>query len=222
MAEPTVEIWARAAWAAIQLAERAGLPREELFRGLPWSARTVRTLKKVKWDDYCTLIENIGRLTGDGLEDLLESSYHDVFPELRKAFGLLVDSKPLIRFVATIANPLLVTPVMFRFEDLGGRHVRIEAQLRPGARPCEPLFRGSIGAWRGVPRHLDMPPAQVTADVLSGSHAIYDIVLPPDRTVLRRATDEARTRLDSLVRVVLGREPDGTEVHVSFDDGTAD
>jgi hypothetical protein len=221
MAEPTHEIWARAAWAAIQLSERAGLPRAELFRGLPWDATSVRALKKVKWDDYATLIENIGALAGDGLEDLLEASYHDVFPELRKAFGLLVDSKPLVRFVVTIANPLLFTPVMFELEDLGGRHVRITARLRPGARACEPFFRGSIGAWRGIPRHLDMPPAQVTAKI-SGTEGIYDLLLPPDRTAVARMKSEARSRLDSLVQMVLGREPDGTEVHISFDDGSAD
>lgn len=221
MAETVHEIWARAAWAAIQLGERAGLPREELCRGLPWTTRSVRTLKRVRWEDYCGLIENVARLTGDGLEDLLESSYHDVFPELRKAFGLLVDSKRFVRFVVTIGNPLLFTPVVHEFEDLGGRHVRITARLRPGARPCEPFFRGSIGAWRGLPRHLDMPPAQVTADI-SGTHGIYDLILPPDRTVVARVKSGARSRLDSFVRMVLGREPDGSEVHVSFDDGSAD
>jgi hypothetical protein len=100
------EVYARVVWAAIDLAELGGLPRAQLFEGLPFDATSVRALKRVAWEDYCTLVENIGRLAGDGLEDLLESSYHQVFPELRAAFGLLVDCKPLLRFMITIANPI--------------------------------------------------------------------------------------------------------------------
>jgi len=205
------EVWARVAWAAIDLAELGGISRDPLFAGLPWDARSVRELKRVQWSDYCTLCENIGKASGDGLEDLLESSYHKVFPELRAAFGALVDSKQLLRFMMTIANPIVFTPVEHVFEDLGGRRVRVIGRLRPGARGCETWFRGTIGALRGVPRHLDQPPAEVVA-AITPYEGIYDILLPPNRTLVSRA----RTTLGPAIRFVLGREPDGGVVTATF------
>jgi len=205
------EVWARVAWAAIDLADLAKVHHDQLFVGLPWNARSVRELKRVLWSDYCTLCENIGKATGDGLEDLLESSYHKVFPELRAAFGALVDSKQLLRFMMTIANPLVFTPVEHVFEDLGGRHVRVTMRLRPGARGCKTLFRGTIGAMRGIPRHLDQPAAEVIAEI-TPYEGVYEILLPPNRTLISRA----RTTLGPAIRFVLGREPDGGAVTATF------
>ena len=195
----------------MDLADLGGLPRVQLFEGLPFDATSVRTLKRVPWSDYCTLVENIGRLAGDGLEDLLEASYHQVYPELRAAFAALVDSKQLVRFMMTIANPLVFTPVEHRFEDLGDRRVRITVRLRTGARPCKAWFRGSIGAVRGLPRYLDQPPALVTAQI-APDHGTYDVTLPPSQTLLSRV----RQRIDPVVRIVLGREPDGAPIGASF------
>lgn len=201
------EVYARVVWAAIDLAQLGGLPRAHLFEGLPFDAKSARRLKRVAWSDYCTLVENIGRLAGDGLEDLLEASYHQVFPEMRAAFGMLVDCKPLLRFMMTIANPIAFQPVEHHFEDLGDRHVRVSSRLRPGARPCETWFRGTIGALRGIPRYCDQPPAHVIAQITPDS-GIYEIFLPPSRTLLSRM----RRTVAPAVRIILGREPDGTPV----------
>jgi hypothetical protein len=78
------EVWARAAWAVIDLAEMGGLPSEGLFEGAPFDATSVRKLSRVTWDEYCTLVENVGRLAGDGLDGLLEATYHQAVKTDRK------------------------------------------------------------------------------------------------------------------------------------------
>jgi DNA-binding CsgD family transcriptional regulator len=208
---PPYDVWARVAWAAIDLAELGGLPREHLFDNVPFDAQSVRRMKRVAWSDYCTLCENIGAIAGNGLEDLLESTYHQVFPEVRAAFGAFVDSKQLLRFLTTVPQPIVFSPVEHIFEDLGDRRARVTLRLRPGARPCETWFRGTIGSVRGLPRHLDQPPAEVQAQI-TPEQGIYDVLLPPNRTLISRV----RNGIGPAVRFVLGREPDGTPIDTVF------
>lgn len=211
------EVWARMVWAAIDLAELGGLPTEHLFQSLPFDAVSVRRLKRVAWDDYCVLVENIGRLSGDGLEDLLEAGYHQVFPEIRAVVGAVIDSKPLYRLIFSIANPIVFPAIEHRIEDLGGREVRITLRLRPGARPCETYFRGSIGGIRGMTRHLDLPPAMVVHDI-GPEHGTYDVTLPASRTLATRIRSAATV----AIRTVLGINEDGSPVRASFGDVPAD
>jgi DNA-binding CsgD family transcriptional regulator len=201
------QVWARAVWAAVDTAVMAGLPREGLFAGLPFDAESVRKLKRVSWDDYCTLCENMDALAGGEVADLLESSYHQSYPEIRAIAGAFLDSKLLMRFIMVVGNPLVFPSVEHRFEDRGGRHVRITARLVAGARPCEVWFRGTIGALRGVPRYLDLPSAEVSAQI-GPEFGVYDVVLPQ----ARRLTTRVRNGLRPMIRMVLGRESDGSEV----------
>ncbi len=205
------DVFARVVWAIIDVAATGGLPRAPLFEGVPFDASSVRGLERVSWNDYVTVCENIGRLAGDGLEDLFESCHHLVFPELRVAFGTLVDSKQLARFLITIVSPIAFAPVEHRFEDFGDRHIRVTGRLRPGARPSRTWFRGAIGAIRGFTGVLDQPPAQVRAEI-GPDFGIYDVILPPRRTVL----DRVRSSVDAAVRIVLGRDSGGELVTVSL------
>jgi DNA-binding CsgD family transcriptional regulator len=169
---------------------------------VPFDAKSVRGLKRVAWSDYITLCENMERLAGGGIEDLFEASDHQVDPEIRGSIGAIVDSKLLLRWIITIANPIAFQPVEHRFEDLGGRRVRVTVRLRVGARHSETWFRGSTGALRGVPRYLELPPAEVSAQI-GPDFGIYDMTLPPNRTIFGRIRDAP------MMRLVLGREHDG-------------
>ena len=106
-----------------------------------------------------------------------------------------------------VASPVLFAPVEFDYEDLGGRRVRVVTRLRAGARPCEAWFRGSAGALRGVPRHLNHPPAIVEAQI-ARDHAVYDIELPEARTLGRRVRGTVNVAID----LVFGIDRDGTPV----------
>ena len=108
-----------------------------------------------------------------------------------------------------VIDPLLFTPLAFRVDDLADGRVRVSQHLRPGARPCEAFFRGSVGALRGAPAQLELPMAEVEIVELRPDRLIADVRLPESRTFAHRARSAA-VRL--ATRVVVGRHHDGTEV----------
>ncbi|MGE5181587.1 MAG: helix-turn-helix transcriptional regulator [Acidobacteriota bacterium] len=200
--------------AAVDLVKLHGLPADGLFDGLPFDGESLSRVKRVAWDDYCVIVERIAERAPDGLEDLLEAGYHQVFPELRAIAGAVIGPKQFYWFVTEVGNPLMWPPVAHRFEDLIGSRVRISAHLRDGARPCEALFRGSTGGWRGLSRLLGLPSATVVAADLAGDHGIWEIELPPSHTLASRA----KRAMSLALRVVLGREHDGSEVAATIED----
>ncbi len=208
------EVWARTVQAAVDLAKLHDLPADGLFDGLPFDAQSLARQKRVAWDDYCLLIERIAERAAGGLEDLLEAGYHQVFPELRALAGAVIGPKQLYWFITEVGNPLMWPPIAHHFEDLVGSRVRISAHLREGARPCEPLFRGSTGGWRGLSRLLGLPSAKVTAADITGDHGIWDVELPASQTLASRA----KRAMSLALRVVLGRDHDGSEIATTIED----
>lgn len=128
------EVWARVAWAAVDLSRELGVSPDSLLVDLPFDAAELRRRKRVAWADYCAIVERVGEAAG-GMAEL---------------------------------------------EDLRG------------ARPCEVFFRGSIGALRGVPAHLDLPMAEVTTVEVAPDRAICDVRLPPSPTLSSARCDALR------------------------------
>lgn len=206
------ELWARAVWAAVDTAERGGLDVPRLFDGLSFDDVTMRKRSRIAWDDYCTIVERIEIQVGGPreLEDLLEATYHTVLPELRVLAGAVVSPMAYLHFIWDVIDPLLFAPVQFGFTDLGPDRARLTAACRPGVRGCLAFFRGTVGAFRGLTRALDLPPTRVDVADLTPTSGIYDVTLPPApgwRDRGRRAGTAVR-RL--FIRAVLGATADGT------------
>jgi len=201
------EIWARVAWAAVDLSRELGVTADSLLVELPYDAAELRRRKRVAWADYCAIVERIGEAAGGmtELEDLLADSYHHVVPELRSLASVLIPPRAFVRFVIDVLDPVLFPPLEMVYEELDDDRLRIGALLRPGARPCEAYFRGSIGALRGLTAHLDLPMSELSNIDVGPDRSICDVRLPASRTLVSRAR-----RL--VVRFVLGVERDGTDV----------
>jgi DNA-binding CsgD family transcriptional regulator len=203
------EVWARAAVAVVDMAVRAGIPPAGLFEGLELGAADLRRRKRVRWDDYCTLLERLAAI--GPIDELIERTYHEVTPEVRAVAGAIIGPKAFYRFVIEIIDPMLFPPIVCRCEELDGNRVRIEASLRQGARPCAAYFLASLGAVRGLSRHLGLPSARVIDADLGPDHLSVELELPPSRTLVTRA----RRRLRVAIDFALGHEPDGTPVNVT-------
>jgi DNA-binding CsgD family transcriptional regulator len=201
------EVWARVAWALVDTASRAGVSPATLFEGLPFDEPGLRRLARVSWAHYCSLLERFETLAGgpEAFERLLQERYHLAFPEARAAARALVSPKQMMRIACELTGPILFPPVDVRIEDKGPDRLRISLALRPGARPCTAYFRGTTGAFRGVPYHLGLPAAEIEADVGPG-HGTYDVLLPPSRTLVARLGYASRAGFDWLtLRLVLGQ-----------------
>ena len=206
------EIWARVVWAAIDMAEHARLDVPALVEGLSFDQVTMRRRSRIAWDEYCTLIERVEAQCGGPreLEDLLESTYHTVLPELRVLAGAVVTPMAYLHFIFDIIDPLVFAPIQFGFTELGPDRARVSAACRPGVRGCLPYFRGSIGALRGVTRTLGLPPTHIDVADVTATSGTYEVTLPPApgwRDRGRRAGTAVR-RL--FIRAILGATPDGT------------
>ncbi len=206
------EIWARLVWAAVDMAEQARLDVPALVEGLSFDAVTMRRRSRIPWDEYCTLGERIEAQCGGPREfqDLLESSYHTVLPELRVLAGAVVSPMAYLRFIWDVIDPLLFAPIQFGFTELGPDRARLTAVCRPGVRGCLTYFQGTVGAFRGMTRTLGLPATRVDVADVTATSGTYEVTLPPalgwrDRS--RRAGTAVR-RL--FMRAILGANADGT------------
>ncbi|HET9987131.1 MAG TPA: hypothetical protein VFQ65_01395, partial [Kofleriaceae bacterium] len=121
------EIWARAAWAAVDLSRELGVTPDSLLVDLPYDAAALRRLRRVTWADYCAIVERVAEAAGgmSELEDLLAATYHAVVPELRSVTGALVSPRVLFRFMLDVLDPLLFPPIDVTWEDLDGDRIRV-------------------------------------------------------------------------------------------------
>ena len=212
----TYEVWARSLWAAVETAERAGLTTEGLFNGLPFDAESVRRLKRVRWDDYCIVAERIETLAGgpEGCIRMLEENYDRSFPEVRKVAASLISPALLYRFLVDVFTPIILPHLVATYENLGDDRLRLTIRLVPGCRSCQAFFNGTIGTIRGGTRHLDLPYAEVTADV-GPRHGIYDVRLPTSKTLISRFGRLSQRVWPEVLRMVVGATDDGTPVSVA-------
>ena len=208
------EVWAKALWVALDIAEHGGVAMAPLFEGLPFDEKGARRLRRVAWDDYCTVGDRIEDAVGgsDALADLCENAFPEVTPELRMIAGSVVSAKTLLRLFSQIFNPLVFPPLEFVYEDRGENLVHLEIWQRPGARRCRSFDSASLGVMRGMPRHLDLPPAQVTG-TLAEDHMSWTVVLPPSRTLAKRARQASSAVITRIFnRLVLGYDDDGAPI----------
>jgi DNA-binding CsgD family transcriptional regulator len=216
------EVWARAAWVPIDLARRAGMDVASFFEGLPFDEPALRRMKRVPWDQYCTLVERLEDAAGgpEGFDGLLSREIANAYPEVQALTAAFISPKAIIRFVIEIGNPILFPPVEFRFVDLGDDCARINMWLRPGARPCRAFFHASGGSYRGMTRHLGLPPARAesTTTPYSSASVLY---LPPSATVATRAKRASERVLRRGARIILGYDDDGEPVSTAFGDSSA-
>jgi len=216
------EVWARVAWAAVDLSGELGVTPDSLLVDLPYDASELRGKKRVPWADYGMICERVSDAAGGiaELEELLADSYHHVVPELRAVAGALVGPRTFARFVFDVIDPLMFPPIAFDCDDLPDGRLHVSCRLHPGARPCEAFFRGSIGTLRGATAHLDLPMAEVETLEVGPDRLICNVRLPASRTLAHRARTAARR---IAARFVIGRERDGTDVTmtVAAPDGDA-
>ncbi len=200
MVVPSHEVSTRTVWAIIRMLERASFSNERLFQGLPFGPDDLKGRKRISWDDYVTICDNLVALVGDmeRIDELVEDGYHEVIPELRTLGRVLIEPKPFVRFVLEVLDPIVWPAIHCECEDLGGNDMRVTMRIRPGARPNPAFIRFSVAALRGVTRHLDLPPTKVLRTDLGSDYGVYWARLPASRTLVRRA---GRASLEIINRV---------------------
>jgi DNA-binding CsgD family transcriptional regulator len=211
--------------AIVRTLDRAAFPTEGLFAGLPFREHDLKGLRRISWDDYVTICDNAVAVVGglESLSALLEDGYHQVLPELRLLARALIEPRAFVRFVLEVLDPIAWPALHCDCADLGGNEMRITMRIRPGARPNPTFMRASVGALRGMTRHLDLPPVKVLRTELGDDYGIYWVRLPESRTLARRAS---RASLAAIRRVVaaaaLGESEPDDPLETCLDDRTVE
>ena len=210
------EVWARVLWAKLDAAERAGLDLPPLFEGLPFDARSVRRLGRIAWEHLCEVVERIASqlATPEAFDAFVESTYHHVLPDFKAIAQELGTPKEFVRVLTEEVHAIVVPPIEFRYEDLGGDRARVLQQLYPGARPCLPYFRWKAAGYRNLPAHFGLPPADVRAE-LSSTGLELDITFPPSPAA-------AAGVLSRGYLILLGYSSDGQAVYTTIGSDAGD
>jgi DNA-binding CsgD family transcriptional regulator len=183
--------------AVLDTARACQLDPAALLDGLPFDERSLPRATWVSWDDYCVLLERFEVACGgpDAVERVLDR--HLPYEELRTIAGAFVSPVLLYRFVFRVLDPMAFPSIDFMYEELDDGRLRIEYRIHEGARACAALVRASLGAMRGIPRYLGLPPAEVTAE-LGDRTGVYYVTPPPSRTLAARLKRRAQGTLDGM------------------------
>lgn len=208
-------VWARAVWAVLDSAKHLGVDLQGVFEGLPFDAVSIRQLRRVDWEDYVELSERVmARAGGSDLAAAqIERCYPIVVHELRALAGAFVSPMVFVRFMHEMVTPAMFSSVVCSMEQLGQNSARLSIRLRPDACPSLAVFQATAGAIRAYPIYLRLPPAVVTGDVGPG-HGVYEVLLPPSRTIPARLGRLLSERMS--VSMVVGREADGSLLSATF------
>jgi len=225
VAVPSHEVSVRVVVAVVRMLERVALPTDALFEGLAFREQDLRDLRRISWDDYVTICDNAAAIAGgpEALSALLEDGYHAVLPELRQLGRAMIEPRAFVRFVLEVLDPLVWPALQIRCEDLGGNDLCVTIRVRPGARPNPTYIRASVGALRGVTRHLDLPPMKVLRTDLGDDYGIYWVRLPESRTLFGRVRRASRDAIQRIVAAIAldESEPDHS-LEIRLDDRTVD
>lgn len=179
-----------AARALLRLAAGAGIATEPLTRGLSFDEASLRRVRRVSWDDYCIVAERLEVEAGgpEALEALAEQAYHEaIIDEARTVLRAIVSPRALYRFVFTVVNPPAFPNVDFEYRELPDGRIRIGGRIRSYSRGCLAFQHGNVGAIRGFPAHLDLPPAELAIEEMT-ERALVVLVRPPaSETLVARA-----------------------------------
>ncbi len=211
--------------AIVRMFERVALPTDALFDGLAFRQHDLNGRRRIAWDDYVTICDNAAAIAGgpEALSALLEDGYHAVLPELRQLGRAMIEPKAFVRFVMEVLDPMVWPMIHFQCEDLGENDLRITMRLRPGVRPNPTYVRASVGALRGITRHLELPPAKVLRTELGDDYGIYWVRLPESRTLLRRVGRASRAAIRRIVAgVETGEREPVRSLEVCLDECTVD
>ncbi len=181
-------VWARALRAAFDLAALRGVSCADACIGLPFDVASLKTLRYVRWEDYCLACERLEAACGgpETCQRLLEESYHEVLPEFRGLASGVLSPLSFARLTLGWLSPLVYQGCSFALEERGHNELRVTLKLRVGARPSLTFFRATVGELRALPRHIGLDAAQVRASY-DAEQGVYDLVLPESQTVVDRA-----------------------------------
>ena len=191
----------------LEVVEQAGIDISPLVSDLPVSLETLRKAARVDWDVFIAVVDRLEDVCGERLsiEDIGARMLRvPSFQFLRLAGQLLVTPRQLYTVGQRMGAPAMFSNVTVTNEWLGHERLSVTGELAPGYRESEAFFRLCHANVIALPRLLDLPPAIVEEEAVSGKRARLVMTIPKSHTIATRLRRAARAvfALGDAFRVV--------------------
>jgi DNA-binding CsgD family transcriptional regulator len=160
--------------------------------------RVRNSRERVDWYDYMELIDRIREIAGSTSEMTRMFSTHlGAMPDFARVAKLLLNPRQLYRFLVFTFATAGFSHIHSTLEDVGRDRVKVRVSLPPQYRDGTAFFESCTGGLRALPCYIDLPPAEVEANITS-HEATFDVHMPSSRTLVSRIAPAVRAALDEL------------------------
>ncbi len=167
----------------------------DLVAGLAVDAeQSDRNPAVIEWDVFVDLLQRIEARVGGskGLEELGESITDSCpVPMLRQLAGLAASPESIYRATMRWLMPRYLPVLESRIDILNDQRISIVSRIPGGKRACPQILHLLTGAFRALPRVLDLPRAEVTSDI-QARWGEWILIPPPSRSMFNRIHQIAR------------------------------
>jgi PAS domain S-box-containing protein len=188
------EVSGKAIRAVIEVLEEARLPVEPVLAGLPLSRAALGA--RVDWDVFVAFLDAVVAHHGEALslEEIGARSLRvPAFHFLRLAGRLVLSPRQLYTVAQRMVGPAMFSNVTVTTSWLPGGRMVVTGELAAGYRESTHFFRMCHGNVVALPRLLDLPPATIEEQAVSGRRGRLVLELPASHTLGARLRRGMRT-----------------------------
>ena len=191
------EVSAKAVRGVVEVLEAAWIPVAPLLAPLPIAREALdEPAARVDWDVFVEFLDHVEAACGGALslEDigarmLSVPSFHF----LRLAGRLVLSPRQLYVVAHRLVAPAMFSNLSVTLDWLPAGRLVITGELAPGYRESERVFRLCHANVVATPRLLDLPPAIVDEQLVTGRRGRLVLELPASHTIGARLRRGART-----------------------------
>ncbi len=180
----------------LEVLDDAGVAADALVDGLPLTLDELRDpAARIDWDLYAEVLTRLEALGGEALppEEIGRRIVHvPSFHFLRRVGQLLVGPKQLYEVGFRLLTPTLYSNVAVEIVERDTGRLVITAELAEGSRESNVFFRICAGNLAAAPTVLDLPPATIEDQELSGRTWRLVLLPPASHTLARRLRRRVR------------------------------
>ncbi|MGK0186500.1 MAG: signal transduction histidine kinase [Verrucomicrobiales bacterium] len=182
------EVSRRAAMWPYDVGKALDLDDDQIFANSGIDAQRLKESKRIGWDSYVALVENIHTHVGaDGMRKMgREYAFKDEFRGIRRMAGLIASPRALYHFLARWAGPANNSNIRFTMEDEPAGTILHTCAIEDGFRDCPDFLYGATGALEVMPCMLGLPSARIEELEIEERFGAYRIHVPDSRTLTAR------------------------------------
>ncbi|HEX4515292.1 MAG TPA: ATP-binding protein [Polyangiaceae bacterium] len=172
--------------------ENEGLSIGEFLHGLPVTVSAVTSPReRIDWDLFVEIVERVTRVLSP--EEIGERSAALPTFVLRRIGQLVVGPRQLYDLAFSLVPAALFANVVTDHEWVASGRLVVTCEVLPGYRESPAFLRLVFANVAAAPRVIDLPPAIIEEQTVTGRHGRLVLLPPRSHTLARRVRRRVRT-----------------------------